>query len=42
MNESFQSVWNKMNVLNSQDMRLAAYVVAVERVAQAMRDRGRD
>lgn len=41
MDESFQSVWKKMNELNGQDMRLAAYAVAVERVVQAMRDRGR-
>lgn len=41
MDESFASVWKKMLALDHANMRLAAYVVAVERVAQAMSDRGR-
>ena len=41
MDESFASVWKKMITLGNANMRLAAYVVAVERVVQAMNDRGR-
>lgn len=40
MVDSFNAVWNTKQKHNI-DMRTAAFVVAVERVAQAMKDRGR-
>jgi len=39
MEDSFEAVW-KCKVKYNIDMRTAAFVLAVERVAQAMRDRG--
>lgn len=40
MDQAFQSVWTKKEEYKT-DMRTAAYILALERVAQAMRDRGR-
>ncbi|MBU0546482.1 Glu/Leu/Phe/Val dehydrogenase [Patescibacteria group bacterium] len=40
MEDSFEAVWQRKEKYNV-DMRTAAFVLAVERVAQAMKDRGR-
>jgi glutamate dehydrogenase/leucine dehydrogenase len=40
MNNSFAAVWAAAQKYNV-DLRTAAYTVAIERVAQAMKDRGR-
>ena len=39
MNEAFENIWQRKEKYNV-DMRTAAFVLAVERVAQAMKDRG--
>jgi glutamate dehydrogenase/leucine dehydrogenase len=40
MVESFEAVWEKKEKYAS-DMRTGAYILAVERIGQAMKDRGR-
>ena len=39
MRKSFKQVWEQKEK-NKTDVRMGAYVLAVERVAQSMRDRG--
>lgn len=41
MHKAFDDVWMKKEEYKT-DMRTAAYILALERVAQAMRDRGTD